>query len=194
MSPKAFGRCGIERGGDIPIWTGQLSDPGLWDDFRFALQGYCGEKHLSYLMRDEVKMEDIDEGDNDTLMSILLRFTRGEAGKVVRPFAQEGDKISACHALILSHYGNECKELKQARLTECARLLDRVACRDREGISAMVIELDHLFGEFEALECPYQDTLKKLTLLCKLQQVASDIYRCIIKDAENIFRRTVCPL
>ncbi len=74
MSPN---RYETRRGGDVPLWTGQESDPGLWDDFRFALQGYCGEKGLSSLMREGVKVEGVDEEESDMLMSIILRFTRG---------------------------------------------------------------------------------------------------------------------
>ncbi len=80
---------------DVPLWTGQEPDPGLWDDFRFALQGYCGERGLSSLMREEVKIEDVDEEDNDMLMFIILRFTRGGAGKIARPFARKGDGVGA---------------------------------------------------------------------------------------------------
>ncbi len=125
-------------------------------------------------MRDEVKVEDADERDNDTLMSIILHFTRGEAGKVVRSFARKGDGVGAWRALA-SHYGNECKELRQARLIECSRLLEKVTCQGKEDIPAMVIELEHIFGEFEDLGCPYPNVLKKLTMLSKLQPAAGDI-------------------
>ncbi len=101
MSPTPYKN--IRRGGDGPLWTGQEPDPGLWDDFRFALQGYCGEGGLSSLMRHEPKSGDVDAENNNTLISIILRFTRGEAGKVVRPFAKEGDGVSAWKALI-EHY------------------------------------------------------------------------------------------
>ncbi len=74
-----------------------------WDDFRFALQGYCGDRGLSYLIRDEVKTEEVNDAANDMLMSIILRFTRGEAGKIVRPFAKKGDGASAWRALTI-HY------------------------------------------------------------------------------------------
>ncbi len=175
------------RGRPTMDWPGVI--PGLWDDFRFALQGYCGEKGLSSLMREGVKVEGVDEEESDMLMSIILRFTRGEAGKITRPFARKGDGVGAWKALT-EHYGNESKELRQARLIECSRLLERIACRGKEDIPTMVIELDHIFGEFEDLGCPYPDVLKKLTLLSKLQPAAGDIYGCVVKDAEMAYAET----
>ncbi len=181
------------RGGDVPVWTGREPDPGLWDDFRYALQGYAGERGLSYLVREKVKQEDADDKDNDMLMSIILRFTRGEAGKIARPFASKGDGVGAWKALT-EHYGNECQDRRQARIIECAKILERIACRGKEDITAMVLELDHVFAEFEDLECPYPDELKKVTLLTKLQPAAGEIYGCVIKDAEAKYPDTAATV
>ncbi len=157
MSPKRY-ENGRMRG-DVPIWTGQELDPGLWDDFRYALQGYCGERGLSSLMRQEPDTKSVDVEDNDALMSVILRFTRGEAGEVVRPFAKEGDGVSAWKALT-EHCGNECKDRRQARIIECARMIEKVVCSSKEEISRMVVELDHIFGQFEDLDCLYPEELK----------------------------------
>ncbi len=177
------------------MWTGQETDPGIWDDFRFALQGYCGERGLSYLIRDEVKKEEANDNDNDNdlLMSIILRSTRGEAGKIVRPFAKRGDGTSAWRALA-QHYGNECKDRRQARIIECAKMLEKTACRSKEDITSMVVELDHIFSEFEELGCPYPSELKKVTLLTKLQPAAGEIYGCIIKDADMTYEKTTASV
>ncbi len=117
----------------------------------------------------------MDEEDNDMLMSIILRFTRGEADKIARPFARKEDGVGAWRALT-EHYGNECKDRRQARIIKCAKMLEKIACRGKEDIAAMVIELGHIFAEFKDLECPYPDELKKVTLLTKLQPAAGEIY------------------
>ncbi len=52
---------------------------------------------------------------------------------------------------LMEHYGNECKDRRQAHIIECAKMLEKIVCRGKEDISAMVIELDHIFGEFEDL-------------------------------------------
>ncbi len=127
------------------------------------------------------------------LMSIILRFTRGEAGKIVRPFARKGDGVSAWRALT-EHYGNECKDRRQARIIECARMLEKITCRGKEDIAAIVIEMDHVFAEFEDLQCPYPDELKKVTLLTKLQPAAGEIYGCVIKDAEATYQGTAATV
>ncbi len=188
MSPKRYENS---MKAEIPLWTGEEPDPGIWDHFRFALQGYCGERGLSYLIRDEVKIEEVKE--NDLLMSIILRFTRGEAGKIVRPFAKKGDGTSAWRALV-EHYGNECKDRRQARIIECAKMLEKIACRSKEDITTMVIDLDHIFSEFEELGCSYPGELKKVTLLTKLQPAAGEIYGCIIKDANMTYEETTASV
>ncbi len=114
-------------------------------------------------------------------MSILLRVTRGEAGKVVRPFARKGGGITAWRA-ITSQYGHESKDLRQARLLECTRRLTKLNCVSREKTPTFVLELDHLFGEFVALDCEYQEPLKKLTLMERIEGTAPDIYGAVMKD------------
>ncbi len=190
MSPRRYENS---MKADVPLWTGEEPNPWIWDDFRFALQGYCGERGLSYLIRDEVKTEEVNDADNDMLMSIILRFTRGQAGKIVRPFAKKGDGASAWRALIV-HYGNECKDRRQTRIIECSKMLEKIACRGKEEISSMVVELDHVFREFKELDCPYPDELKKVTLLTKLQPVAGEIYGCVIKDANTTYEETAASV
>ncbi|MCP3666414.1 MAG: hypothetical protein GY696_28595, partial [Gammaproteobacteria bacterium] len=79
-------------------------------------------------------------------------------------------------------YGHESKDLRQARLLECTRRLTSLNCECREKISSFVVELDHLFGEFEALYCTYPEPLKKLTLLERIEGAAPDVYGATIKD------------
>ncbi len=100
---------------------------------------------------------------------------------MVRPFARSGDGIGAWKAL-MSQYGHESKELRQARLLECMRRLSNLNCECREKISSFVVELDHLFGEFEALDCTYPEPLKKLILLERIEGAAPDVYGATIKD------------
>ncbi len=169
------------KGTEVPVWTGTNQQPGAWDDFRYALQGYCGERGLAALLREDNDVKHAPEDQQDLLISILLRVTRGEAGKVVRPFARKGDGIAAWRAL-MSQYGHESKDLRQARLLECTRRLTNLNCVSREKISTFVLELDHLFGEFEALDCEYPEPLKKLTLMERIEGAAPDVYGAIIKD------------
>ncbi len=63
------------RVGEVPLWTGQEPNPGLWDDFRFAFQGYCGERGLSSLIREGVKIEDVgEECGKSKLFRYIARF------------------------------------------------------------------------------------------------------------------------
>ncbi|MCP3676231.1 MAG: hypothetical protein GY721_01180 [Deltaproteobacteria bacterium] len=97
-----------EKSTEIPVWTGDNQHPGAWDDFRYALQGYCGERGLAALLRDEFDPKNVKQDQQDLLISILLRVTRGESGKVVRPFAREGNGVGAWRAL-MAQYGHESK-------------------------------------------------------------------------------------
>ncbi len=56
----------------------------------------------------------------------------------------------------------------------------------RERISTFVLELDHIFGEFEALDCEYPEPLKKLTLMERIEGAAPDVYGAIIKELINM--------
>ncbi len=84
------------QGSGLPIWDGSSSDPSAWDNYRYAIQGYCAGKGLSALLRlkyPHVKGEGEEKPDHDLqdkLMGILLQTTRDVAGMVVRPFAEEG--------------------------------------------------------------------------------------------------------
>ncbi len=82
----------------------------------------------------------------------------------------------------MAQYGHESKDLRQARLLECTRRLTKLNCVSREKIPTFVLELDHLFGEFEALDCEYPEPLKKLTLMERIEGTAPDVYGSVIKD------------
>ncbi len=87
----------------------------------------------------------------------------------------------------MSQYGHESKDLRQARLLECTRRLTNLNCVSREKTSTFVLELDHLFGEFEALDCEYPEPLKKLTLMERIEGAAPDVY-VLHRTGKYIFR------
>ncbi|MCP3676230.1 MAG: hypothetical protein GY721_01175, partial [Deltaproteobacteria bacterium] len=62
------------------------------------------------------------------------------------------------------------------------RRLTSLRCESREKISTFIVELDYLFGEFEALECAYPEPFKKLALLERIESTAPDVYGAVIKD------------
>ncbi len=131
-------------GSGLPIWDGSSSDPSAWDNYRYAIQGYCAGKGLSALLRikydNSVKSEGEETPDSelqDKLMGILLQTTRDAAGMVVCPFAEKGDGVGAWRALI-TRYGNDSGELRQARQIEYQKKLENVACGNRKAILDMV--------------------------------------------------------
>ncbi len=141
----------------LPIWNGRSSDPSAWDDYRYAIQGYCAGKGLSALLRKtyhNVKPEEEEKSDQelqDKLLGILLQTTRDVAGMVVRPFTEEGDGVGAWRALI-ARYGNDSSELKQARQIEHQKMLEDTVCRNRKSILDMVHVAEHLFSEMDKLD------------------------------------------
>ncbi len=93
MSPN--GDMGDSSVSGLPVWTGKSVDPMQWDNYRYAVQGYCVARGLSALVRPGYTSLR-DHGDNelqDKLMGILLQTTRGVAGMVVRPFADMGGGV-----------------------------------------------------------------------------------------------------
>ncbi len=52
----------------LPIWNGSSSDPTDWDNYRYAIHGYCAGKGLSALLKKTyhpVKQENGDATDQD---------------------------------------------------------------------------------------------------------------------------------
>ncbi len=125
------------QGSSLPIWDGSSSDPSAWDNYRYAIQGYCAVNGLSKLLRKtylQVKREDGDVSDQelqDKLLGILLQTTRDVAGMVVRPFTEKGDGVGAWKALI-DRYGNDSVELRRARQIEYQKMLEDVKCDSRD--------------------------------------------------------------
>ncbi len=100
-------------GGRLPVeaGTGEAFEPCRLYTFGCAAYAQMEKEETS-----DGRIEDVDEEDIDMLMSIILRFTRGEAGKITRPFARKGDGVGAWRALT-EHYGNECKDRWHALLS-----------------------------------------------------------------------------
>ncbi len=56
------------QGSSLPIWDGSSSDPSAWDNYRYAIQGYCAGKGLLALLRttyDNVKSEGGETPDGE---------------------------------------------------------------------------------------------------------------------------------
>ncbi len=96
----------------------EITDPMRWDNYRYAVQGFCASKGMSALLRPECVTPKDQEGCElqERLMGVLLQ-TRGLAGVVLRPFADGGDGVGASKALI-ARYGNDNLKLRQAKQIE----------------------------------------------------------------------------
>ncbi len=174
----------------MPIWDGSSSDPSAWDNYRYAIQGYCAEKGLPALLRikydNSVKSEDEETSDDELqgwLMGILLRTTEDVAGMVVRPFAEEGNGVGAWRALI-SRYGNDSLELRQANQIEYTQKVYEMKCEDRCTLLDNMHVLEHLFVELDKLECELPDSYKRNTLLLQIRTVAPEIYAAVVSNTE----------
>ncbi len=194
MSPNS---ARVSQGASgLPIWNGSSSDPAEWDNYWYAIQGYCTVNGLSALLRKQyltVKQEDGGASDQelqDKLLGILLQTTRDVAGMVVRPFTEEGDGVGAWKALI-ARYGNDSVELKQARQIEYQNRLEEVQCCTRGSILDMVHKTEHLFTELDKLDCCLPDAYKRNHILLRIKDVAPEIYASVAKDTDLGYSKTV---
>ncbi len=184
------------QGSILPIWDGSSSDPSAWDNYRYAIQGCCAGKDLSALLRttyDNVKSEGGETPDGelqDKLMGILLQTTRDVAGMVVRPFAEEGDGVGAWRALI-TRYGNDSGELRQARQIEYQKRLENVECSSRNDILDMTHMAEHIFCELDKLKCALPDSYKRNFIMLRIKDTAPEIYTSVAQNTEMSYHMTV---
>ncbi len=127
--------------------------------------------------------DESDQEPQEMLLGTLLQTTRDVAGMVVRPFAEEGDGVGAWRALI-SRYGNDSVELRQARQVEYQKMLEDVQCISRDKILDTIHMAQHLFTELDKLECCLPDSHKKNYLLLRIKDVAPEIYASVAKDTD----------
>ncbi len=73
------------------MWTGKSADPMQWDNYRYAVEGYCIRAGLSSLLgADYVPPPGQEDQElQEKLMGILLQTNRDMAGVVVCPFAKK---------------------------------------------------------------------------------------------------------
>ncbi len=119
--------------GNLPIWSGTSEDPTEWEDYKYTIYGYCVERGMSVLLKKNYirpKDPEEDRERQDALMGVLLQTTRDAAGKLVRSFIDEGDGVGAWRALI-TRYGNDSPELKQAKQIELIQKVVDIRCKDR---------------------------------------------------------------
>ncbi len=171
MSPN---HKNMSQGSNLPIWDGSSADPIAWDNYRYAIQGYCAGKGLLALLKrtyQPAEKEEEDESDQELqemLLGILLQTTRDVAGMVVRPFTEEGDGVGAWRALI-SGYGNDSVQLRQARQIEYQKILEDVCCNSRDKILDTVHMVEHLFTELDKLDCILPESYKKKLFYSRLR-------------------------
>ncbi len=184
------------QSGSLPIWDGSSSDSSAWDNYRYAIQGYCAGRGLSALLRlkyPNIKGEGEEKPEHelqDKLMGILLQTTRDVAGMVVRPFAEEGDGVGAWRALI-TRYGNDFNELRQARQIEYQKKLENVACGNRKAILDMAHMAEHIFCELDKLDCALPDSYKRNFIMLRIKDTAPEIYTSVAQDTEMKYHKTV---
>ncbi len=129
-----------------------------WDNYRYKIQGYCAGKGMSTMLKKsyESPKNQEDQELQEWLLGILLQTTEDVAGMVVRPFAERGDGVGAWRALI-SRYGNDSLELRQAKQIEYTQKVYELKCKDRRYLLDTVHVLEHLFVELDKLECELPD-------------------------------------
>ncbi len=139
-----------------------------------------------------VKQEGEDRADQerqDKLLGILLQTTRDVAGMVVRPFAEEGNGVGAWRALI-SRYGNDSVELRQARQIEYQKILEDVCCNSRDKILDTVHMVEHLFTELDKLDCILPESYKRNFILLKIKDTAPETYTTVAQDTNMKYLQT----
>eukprot|EP01084_Bolivina_argentea_P069223 126012_1 len=124
------------------------------------------------------------------LIGILLQTTEDVAGMVVRPFAEDGDGVGAWRALI-TRYGNDSLELRQAKQIEYTQKVHEVKCKGREDLLDMVHIMEHLFVELDKLECKLPDSYKRNTILLQLRTVAPEIYTAVASKTDMSYTSTL---
>ncbi len=183
-----------ENRSGLPVWTGVDTDPMAWDNYRYAIQGHCASQGLASLLwtkLEPVKLEETNFTEkNLKLLGIFLQTTKDLAGMVVRPFCDQGDGVGAWNALI-TRYGNDCKELRQARQIEYTQRVLETECKNMGSILDTVHKLEHLFTELEKLECGLPDPFKRNYLLIRLKDTAPEIYTSVAQDMEMKYDATV---
>ncbi len=120
---------------------------------------------------------------------ISYGWARGK-GMVFRPFAEAGDGVGAWRALI-TRYGNDSLELRQAKQIEYTQKVYEVKCEDRQHLLDTVHVLEHLFVELDKLECELPDSYKRNTVLLQLRTVAPDIYTAVASKTEMTYTSTM---
>ncbi len=178
---------------DLPVWTGKSADPMQWDNYRYAVQGYCASRGLSALLRPG-HTSPTDQGDRELkerLMGrILLQTTRDLAGVVVRPFADGGGGVRAWRALI-ARYGNDNLELRQEKQIEYMQKIFETRYTERGGILDMIHTLEHLFTEMDKLDCMLPESFKRNVVLLQLRSgVAPEIYTALAMETNMKFQKT----
>ncbi len=178
MSPT---NTGESTGTGLPVWNGESTDPMKWDNYRYAVEGYCIRGGLSALLEPNYVTPPGQENQElqEKLMGILLQTNRDMAGVVVRPFAKNRDGVGAWRALI-TRYGNESLELQQAKQIEYQQKVFEVKCAGRDGILDTMHKLEHLFTELDKLDCILPDAFKRNAVLLQLRDVAPEIYTAFI--------------
>ncbi len=73
MSPNIMRSDGVGNG--LPIWNGKNVDTVQWDNYRYAVQGYCTSRGLSALLRPGYTSPR-DQGDREPKEK-LMRHWRG---------------------------------------------------------------------------------------------------------------------
>ncbi len=189
MSPK---NASDSAGSGLPVWTGKSADPMQWDNYRYAVEGYCIRGEMSDLLKpDYVSSPDQEDRElQEKLLGILLQTNRDMAGVVVRPFAKRRDGVGAWRALI-TRYGNESLELQQAKQIEYQQKVSEVKCTGRDGMLDTMHRLEHLFSELDKLDCVLPDAYKRNAVLLQLREVAPEIYTALAVKTDLKFSKTV---
>ncbi len=92
--------------------------------------------------------------------------------------------VSENRNALITRYGNDSKELRQARQIEYTQRVLETECKDRGSNLDTVHTLEHFFTELEKLECGLPDSFKRNYLMIRLKDTAPEIYTSVAQDIE----------
>ncbi len=91
---------------------------------------------------------------------------------------------------LITRYGNDSIELKQARQIEYQKKLDDVQCCNRKGILDVVHMAEHLFSELDKIDCCLPDSYKRNFIMLNIKDTDPEIYTSVAQDTDMNYHQT----
>ncbi len=124
------------------------------------------------------------------LVLSLINSTGIQRSIVTDRLRYEKDGVGAWRALI-TRYGNDSGELRQARQIVYHKRLENVGCSSRNDILDMTHMAEHIFCELDKLKCALPGSYKRNFILLRIKDTAPDIYTSVAQNMEMSYHMTV---